>query len=67
MVMFWVIGQGQEGGGYWWWLCGDCVGFQSASSWPGVWPLRSGEREGGHQTWGSLWFGFRGASKGVKE
>lgn len=36
MVMLWVMGQAQEGGGHWWWQCGDCVRFQTLSSWPGV-------------------------------
>lgn len=42
-----------------WWLCGVSVRVQLA------WGLASEVRRvrGGHQTWGSLWFGFRGASK----
>lgn len=36
MVMFWVIGQGQEAVGHWRWLCGDCGGFSGCVSWPEV-------------------------------
>lgn len=66
MLMFWVIGLGQEGGGRWWWLCGNCGGFQAASSWPWIW-LWGQESERGHQSWGSLWFGFRGGWVRSKE